>query len=151
MDEPELRRRVAASPIARLATVRADGHPHVVPVCFALDDDRIVSVVDQKPKRTTALRRLDNVRTHPAVSLLVDHYDDDWTRLWWVRVDGTATVRDAGPEHESAIDLLAAKYAAVPGPATGGCGPRDHQVALAGVVGRGDASGIERWTPRRRR
>jgi PPOX class probable F420-dependent enzyme len=110
MDEPELRRRVASSPVARLATVRADGHPHVVPVCFALDDDRIVSVVDQKPKRTTALRRLDNVRTHPAVSLLVDHYDDDWTRLWWVRVDGTGTVRDSGPEYESAIDLLAAKY-----------------------------------------
>jgi PPOX class probable F420-dependent enzyme len=110
MDEHELRRRVSSSPVARLATVRADGDPHVVPVCFALDGDRIVSVIDQKPKRTTSLRRLDNVRSHPAVSLLVDHYDDDWTRLWWVRVDGTATVRDAGPEHSSAIDLLVAKY-----------------------------------------
>jgi PPOX class probable F420-dependent enzyme len=50
------------------------------------------------------------VRAHPAVSLLVDHYDDDWARLWWVRVDGTALVRDAGTEHESAIDLLATKY-----------------------------------------
>lgn len=111
MDEHELRRRLAMSPVARLATVRADGDPHVVPVCFAVDDDRIVSVVDHKPKSTNLLRRLDNVRAHPAVSLLVDHYDDDWTRLWWVRVDGTATVRDVGTEHESAIDLLAAKYA----------------------------------------
>src|SRR6478672_10376236 len=110
MDEDELRRRVAFAPVARLATVRADGHPHVVPVCFAVDDNRIVSVVDHKPKSTSLLRRLDNVRAHPAVSLLVDHYDDDWTRLWWVRVDGTAIVRDVGTEHESAIDLLAAKY-----------------------------------------
>jgi PPOX class probable F420-dependent enzyme len=111
MDESELRRRVALSPVARLATIRADGTPHVVPVCFAVDGDRIVSVVDHKPKASTALRRLDNVRAHPAVTLLVDHYDDDWARLWWVRVDGTAIVRDAGHEHESAIDLLAAKYA----------------------------------------
>jgi len=110
MDESELRRRVASSPVARLATVRADGVPHVVPVCFAVDGDRIVSVVDHKPKATTSLRRLDNVRAHPAVSLLVDQYDDDWARLWWVRVDGTATVRDAGLEHESAVDLLVAKY-----------------------------------------
>ena len=111
MDEPELRRRATSSRVARLATVRADGTPHVVPVCFAVDGNRIVSVVDHKPKVTTSLRRLDNVRAHPAVSLLVDHYDDDWARLWWVRVDGTATVRDDGPEHESAVDLLAAKYA----------------------------------------
>jgi PPOX class probable F420-dependent enzyme len=110
MDEHELRRRVASSPVARLATLRADGTPHIVPVCFALDGDRIVSVVDQKPKSTTALRRLDNVRAHPAVSLLVDHYDDDWTQLWWVRVDGTAVVHDVGTEHESAVTLLAAKY-----------------------------------------
>jgi PPOX class probable F420-dependent enzyme len=111
MDEHDLRRRLASSPIARLATVRADGTPHVVPVCFAVEGDRIVSVVDHKPKRTPLLRRLDNVRVHPAVSVLVDHYDDDWTQLWWVRVDGTATVCDVGTEYESAIDLLAAKYA----------------------------------------
>jgi PPOX class probable F420-dependent enzyme len=111
VDVPELRRRVASSPIARLATVRANGDPHVVPVCFAVDGDRIVSVVDHKPKTSPLLRRLDNVRAHPAVSLLVDHYDDDWRQLWWVRVDGTATVCEAGAEHESAIDLLVVKYA----------------------------------------
>jgi PPOX class probable F420-dependent enzyme len=110
MDDSELRQRVASAPVARLATVRANGAPHVVPVCFAVDGDRIVSVVDHKPKATTSLRRFDNVRAHPAVSLLVDHYDDDWARLWWVRVDGTAVVRDEGAEHDSAIELLAAKY-----------------------------------------
>ena len=106
-----------------------------MPVCFAVDGDRIVSVVDHKPKATTSLRRLDNVRAHPAVSLLVDHYDDDWTRLWWVRVDGTATVRDDGPEHESAVDLLAAKYRAVPGRAPDRFGPGDHRGAMARLVG----------------
>jgi PPOX class probable F420-dependent enzyme len=110
MDEPELRQRVASASVARLATVRANGEPHVVPVCFAVDGDRIVSVVDHKPKATTSLRRFDNVRTNPTISLLVDHYDDDWTQLWWVRVDGTAVVRDVGTDHGSAIDLLVAKY-----------------------------------------
>ena len=111
------RRVVAASPGSR--PVRADGRPHVVPVCFALDGDRIVSVVDDKPKRTTALRRLDNVRAHPAVSLLVDHYDDDWTQpLVGPRRRDGHRASTSGAEHESAIDLLAAKYRAVPGPAS---------------------------------
>lgn len=106
-----MRRRFASASIARLGTVRSDGRPHLVPVCFALDGDTIVSAVDDKPKRTMQLRRLDNVRANPAVSLLVDRYDDDWTQLWWVRVDGTARVLEAGAEHARAIDLLAAKYA----------------------------------------
>ena len=111
MDESELRRRVASSPVARLATVRADGTPHVVPVCFAVDGDRIVSVVDHKPKATTALRRLDNVarasgRQSPRRPLR--------RRLGAALVGARRrhrAVRDAGPEHESAIDLLVAKYA----------------------------------------
>jgi PPOX class probable F420-dependent enzyme len=111
MNEVEARRRFAAAPVARLATVRADGRPHLVPVCFAVEGDRIVSVVDGKPKRSAALRRLDNVRAQPAVSLLVDHYADDWASLWWVRVDGHATVAESGRVHDEAIDRLAAKYA----------------------------------------
>lgn len=107
-----MRARVNAARVARLATIRADGTPHLVPVCFALDPDATtaVSIVDRKPKRSLELQRLENVRTQPAVCLLVDHYDDDWTRLWWVRIDGSATVHDAGPEHEHAVALLAAKY-----------------------------------------
>jgi PPOX class probable F420-dependent enzyme len=111
MDTADIRQRFASAPVARLATVREDGAPHVVPVCFALDGNSIVSAVDGKPKRTQRLRRLDNVRAHPEVSFLVDRYDDDWTRLWWVRVDGIATVLEGGVAHVHAIDLLAAKYA----------------------------------------
>jgi PPOX class probable F420-dependent enzyme len=111
MDTAEMRRRFEGARVARLATVRDDGRPHLVPVCFAVDGDVIVSVVDDKPKRRTELQRLDNVRTQPAVSLLVDQYDDDWTQLWWVRADGVGSVLESGDEHARAIDLLVAKYA----------------------------------------
>jgi PPOX class probable F420-dependent enzyme len=97
--------------VARLATIDPDGRPHLVPCCFALDGDVVYSVVDHKPKRSTALRRLDNIRARPSVCLLVDHYEDDWTALWWVRFDGTARVVSDGPEHERALTLLCAKYA----------------------------------------
>jgi PPOX class probable F420-dependent enzyme len=106
----ELRRRAEDAPVARLATVGAEGRPHLVPCCFAVAGDVAYSVVDHKPKRTPALRRLDNIRAHPSVCLLVDHYEDDWSRLWWVRFDGTARVLTDGPEHASAIALLCAKY-----------------------------------------
>jgi PPOX class probable F420-dependent enzyme len=106
----DLRGRATEAAVARLGTVDADGRPHLVPCCFALDDDVAYSVVDHKPKRTTALRRLDNIAANPAVCLLVDHYDDDWSMLWWVRFDGTARVVTEGPEHERAIGLLTAKY-----------------------------------------
>jgi len=96
--------------VARLATVDADCRPHLVPCCFRLDGDVAYSVVDHKPKRSTALRRLENIRAHPAVCLLVDHYEDDWSTLWWVRFDGLARVVTEGPEHERAIALLIAKY-----------------------------------------
>jgi PPOX class probable F420-dependent enzyme len=107
---PSLRGSVTAAPVARLATVDADGRPHLVPCCFALDGEVAYSVVDHKPKRTVALRRLDNIAANPAVCLLVDHYDDDWSTLWWVRFDGTGRVVTEGPEHERAIALLMDKY-----------------------------------------
>jgi PPOX class probable F420-dependent enzyme len=108
----EARARFAAARVARLATADAAGRPHLVPITFAVAGDRIYSVVDAKPKRTRALRRLANVRENPAVSLLVDHYDDaDWSALWWVRAEGVARVLDAsGPEAEQAIALLRARY-----------------------------------------
>jgi PPOX class probable F420-dependent enzyme len=105
-----LRRLATEAPVARLATVDAGGQPHLVPCCFALEGDVAYSVVDHKPKRTTALRRLDNIAANPAVCLLVDHYGDDWSKLWWIRFDGTARVVTDGPEHERAIALLIAKY-----------------------------------------
>jgi len=95
--------------VARLATTDADGSPHLVPVVFALVGETVWTAVDAKPKTTTALRRLDNVRAHPAVSLLVDHYADDWATLWWVRADGVATVLDVD-EGRAGLDALTAKY-----------------------------------------
>jgi PPOX class probable F420-dependent enzyme len=93
-----------------LATVTAAGVPHAVPCCFTVVDDTVYSAVDAKPKSTKALHRLANIDRNPAVCLLVDHYDDDWTSLWWVRLDGTATVLEAGPETERALQLLRQKY-----------------------------------------
>jgi PPOX class probable F420-dependent enzyme len=110
MDAEEMRERVAAARVARLATVDAEGRPHLVPVCFALDDDMLYTAVDEKPKRSKRLKRLENIRAHPEVSVLVDHYEEDWTRLWWVRMDGTATVLERGEEREHALSRLRAKY-----------------------------------------
>jgi PPOX class probable F420-dependent enzyme len=98
--------RLAAARVGRLATVTADGHPHVVAVCFAALDSRIYTAVDAKPKATRALKRLENVRATGRASLLVDHYDEDWSQLWWVRVDGSAEVVDS----DAALAALAAKY-----------------------------------------
>lgn len=111
MDEAVMWSRLAAARVGRLATVTPEGTPHLVPCCFAVLDGVIVSAVDAKPKSTAALRRLDNIRGHPGVSLLVDHYDDaDWNQLWWVRVDGTARVVTEGLEREAALEALVAKY-----------------------------------------
>jgi PPOX class probable F420-dependent enzyme len=98
--------------VARLATVDDSGRPHLVPIVFAMAGERIYSVVDQKPKRTTELQRLRNVRSNPAVSVLVDHYDDaDWGALWWVRADGAARVLEpAEPEARRAVQLLAERH-----------------------------------------
>jgi PPOX class probable F420-dependent enzyme len=106
------RRRFAAARVARLATVDANGQPHLVPIVFALADETIYSVVDAKPKRTTELRRLRNVSANPRVSVLVDHYDDtDWDALWWVRADGIARVLGLDEsEAASAVELLARRY-----------------------------------------
>jgi PPOX class probable F420-dependent enzyme len=111
MERTEAMRLLTGSRHARLATVSGDGRPHVVPIVFALDDETIYFAVDSKPKRTTNLKRLKNIADNSAVSLLVDHYEDNWTRLWWVRVDGTARVVTDTAETEQATDLLATRYA----------------------------------------
>jgi PPOX class probable F420-dependent enzyme len=110
MEEVEARRRLAASKVAHLATASAEGRPHVVPIVFALDGNTLYFAVDAKPKKTTSLARLKNIAANPAVAVLVDHYDDDWTRLWWVRADGTAHVITDDAEAQRAIDLLANRY-----------------------------------------
>jgi PPOX class probable F420-dependent enzyme len=106
------------APVARLATVSADGAPHLVPVVFAAQGGTVFTAVDGKPKSTTRLKRLANIRQNPQVSMLVDHYDDDWTRLWWIRIDGTAHI----VEDSAGLSLLRAKY------------PQYQHVSLEGPV-----------------
>jgi PPOX class probable F420-dependent enzyme len=103
--------RFAQAPVARLATVTPDGRPHLVPVVFAVDGEVIYTAVDAKPKTTQRLRRLANIDGNPLVSLLVDHYAEDWTQLWWVRVDGVAAIHHDGNAMRIGRDLLRAKYA----------------------------------------
>jgi PPOX class probable F420-dependent enzyme len=105
-----LEHRVLAARVARLATIDEEGRPHLVPICFVLDRDVLYSAVDEKPKRSRRLKRLANIRAHPDVTVLVDHYEEDWSRLWWVRVRGAARVLEAGQEHDRALALLAEKY-----------------------------------------
>jgi PPOX class probable F420-dependent enzyme len=107
----EARRRFASAEVAHLATVDEQGRPHLVPIAFALRDDIVWSAVDAKPKRTRALRRLANIAANPAVCVLVDHYEEDWTRLWWVRADGRARILEAtDPDAAAGLDALAARY-----------------------------------------
>jgi PPOX class probable F420-dependent enzyme len=113
MTSAQARERFAGARSARMATIAADGAPHLVPIVFALHGDVVYHAVDHKPKRTRELRRLDNIAAQPRVALLADEYDDeDWTRLWWVRADGAARVLDAGCEEaRRAIELLRERYA----------------------------------------
>ncbi|MDQ6722602.1 MAG: TIGR03668 family PPOX class F420-dependent oxidoreductase [Candidatus Dormibacteraeota bacterium] len=111
MDTTEMRHRIAAARVAHLATTAADGRPHIVPICFALDEQTLYFAVDAKPKRTTNLKRLRNIAANPAVSILVDHYEDDWDKLWWVRLDGRARLVTEDAEVERALHQLAQRYA----------------------------------------
>jgi PPOX class probable F420-dependent enzyme len=110
MDEARMRQLVATARVGRLATLAPGGRLHLVPICFALDGDVLYSAVDEKPKRSRRLQRMENVRAHPEVAVLVDHYEEDWSRLWWVRLRGRARVVEDGPELELAFRLLAEKY-----------------------------------------
>ena len=112
MEHDEARRRFASSPVARLATVRPDGAPHLIPVTFAVEGDTVYTAVDAKPKRSRRLQRLVNLRAQPRCALLVDHYDADWSKLWWVRADGEARlVEDPSPSDRGLV-VLAGRYPA---------------------------------------
>lgn len=102
--------RLTAARVARLATTDPDGRPHLVPIVFAIGGDTLYSAVDRKPKRSSRLRRIENARARPDVTVIVDHYEDDWGRLWWIRLRGHARVLDQGPERERALELLKEKY-----------------------------------------
>jgi len=102
--------RLTAARVARLATTDPDGRPHLVPIVFALEGETLYSAVDRKPKRSSKLRRIENARVRPDVTILVDHYEEDWGRLWWIRLRGRARVLDQGEERERALMLLRDKY-----------------------------------------
>jgi PPOX class probable F420-dependent enzyme len=111
MNESELLELLGDAPVATLATIRNDGRVDLVPITFAFNDQVVVTAIDHKKKSTTELKRLDNIRQFPEVTLLADHYDDqDWTQLWWVRVRGRAKVHQSGNDYELALDLLSDRY-----------------------------------------
>jgi PPOX class probable F420-dependent enzyme len=105
-----VRERLRTARVARLATIDPDGRPHLVPIVFAIAGDTLYSAVDAKPKRSRTLRRIENARARPDVTVLVDRYDDDWSRLWWLRLRGRARVLDGGAEADEALRLLTEKY-----------------------------------------
>ena len=119
---PQQARRLADAPVGRLSTASAAGVPHVIPVCFAVDLEAggqpIYSVLDQKPKRAalTRLRRVRNILENPQAALVVDHYEAEWDKLWYILVTGQAQLltedapAGAGAERAKAIELLRAKY-----------------------------------------
>src|SRR5688572_29977571 len=131
MTPDEARSRFAQARVARLATVGPDSAPFIVPVTFSVDGDRIVTAVDAKPKRDAPLRRVDNIGANPRVTVLVDHYDEDWGALWWVRADGRGRVVTGGAEMERVFDLLRARY---------------PQYASVELIGPAIVVTVERWT-----
>jgi PPOX class probable F420-dependent enzyme len=110
MDADLALRLAQTASVARLATLEHDGRIHVVPIVFALQGATLYTAVDHKPKRSRTLRRIENARARPDVTVLIDRYDDDWNELWWVMLRGRARVLDDGAEAERALDLLVAKY-----------------------------------------
>ena len=137
MGEFDPKGRFTQSPVARLATIAPNGTPHLVPVVFAVDSDPkdghdvVYTAVDAKPKTTRRLRRLANIERNRQVSLLVDHYADDWTQLWWVRADGVAAIYADGQAMGTGYQLLRAKY------------PQYQSVPLIGPV---IAITVRRWS-----
>ena len=122
MDATTMRERVGTARVARLGTVTAAGRAHLVPCCFALMESTVYSAVDAKPKSRSTLQRLSNIAGDARVSLLIDHYEEDWSSLWWVRLDGRARLVAATTELEEATQALIAKY------------PQYHDVAIPGPV-----------------
>ncbi len=109
---PEIRAKLETARVARLATLDAEQWPHMVPICFVCDGPVFYSAIDRKPKRVAPgrLARLKNIKETPQVAVLVDEYDEDWTRLWYVFVRGEAELVSAEAERNRAIQRLRAKY-----------------------------------------
>jgi PPOX class probable F420-dependent enzyme len=131
MAEFDARERFASSHVAQLATVSAEGIPHLVPIVFAVSHDVVYTAVDAKRKSGRPLRRMANIEANPTVSLIVDHYDQDWSQLWWVRADGVAKIHHSGEEMATGYFELRRKY------------PQYQRIALDGPV---IAVTVQRWS-----
>jgi PPOX class probable F420-dependent enzyme len=110
---PDLERRfLGERRVAHLATADRSAVPHVVPVCFVLERDSLYVTIDEKPRRdpSAGLKRLRNIAENAAVCLVADRYDEDWTKLGWVMLHGSAAILAAGPEHDAAQELLRSRY-----------------------------------------
>lgn len=110
MDRADCLALIETAEIGHLATIRPDGAPHLVPITFAVVRGKVAHMVDHKPKTTLRLQRLANVAANPMVSFMIDDYDTDWEKLWWVRVDGPARVVTEGPDWDEARAALLSKY-----------------------------------------
>jgi len=106
----QARRFLASRRVGHLATADALAAPHVVPVCFVVSDAALYITIDAKPKRGAPLKRLRNIAENPAIAVVVDRYDEDWTRLGWVMLRGRAEILARGAEHDAAQALLQARY-----------------------------------------
>jgi PPOX class probable F420-dependent enzyme len=109
VDQATIDRHLSQARVAHLATIRPDGRPHLVPICFAIAGNTLYFAIDQKPKRRLDLQRLRNIQASSRVSILVDHYEDDWTKLWWIRLDGHAS-EVTGARRMRSLELLANRY-----------------------------------------
>jgi len=111
MTRDEIYHRLDTARVATFASIGADGRSHLVPIVFVHTGDTLVTAVDHKPKRTPALRRLENISRDDRVTVLVHHYAEDWNDLWWIRIDGTAEIIPAGnARHHPVVQPLIRKY-----------------------------------------
>ena len=101
---------IASARVGRLATADGSGQPLVVPICYAWDGEALVSAIDAKPKRAGEHAGVRNIREISKVSVVIDHYEEDWRRLRWVIIQGMAEILTAGRDFARAVDLLVAKY-----------------------------------------
>jgi PPOX class probable F420-dependent enzyme len=131
LTEETARKRLTSAPVLRLASTDETGRPHLVVMTFAIDGDHIFTAVDAKPKRTRDLKRLRNIRADPRVAVLADHYEDDWTHLWWVRADATAEIIEDPAAMARPLSLLRERY---------------RQYREAPLEGPVIALTVERWT-----
>ena len=110
LSRDQISQRLSLASSATLGTTDEQGRAHLVPIVFAYRDGTVYTAIDAKPKATMRLRRIRNIEARPHVSVLVDHYHDNWDRLWWIRLDGLAQVAANGPVRDTAIELLTEKY-----------------------------------------